>query len=109
MATAELKTFPVRLTDQANELLRTAYHYRGDLSAQLLTICEAVDLRKIDLLKFPTGRAAAKANGEDRPTKKTSIRIPLPRYDGIKGVADERGTSVNALLNSAVLAALGTL
>lgn len=109
MATDEVKTFPVRLTDQANELLRTAYHYRGDLSGQLLTICGAVDLRKIDLLKFPTGRAAAKAKGEDRPTKKTSIRIPLPRYEVMKDVADERGTSVNALLNSAVLAALRLL
>ena len=106
---AELKTFPVRLTQKANELLRNAYHYRGDLSSQLTMILETVNLRKIDLVRFPTGRAALEAKDEDRPLLKTSVRLNVELYDAVKVVADDRGTSVNGVLNSAILAALGKL
>lgn len=103
------KTFPVRLTHQANELLRNAYHYRGDLSSQLALILETVNLRKIELKRFPTGRAAREAKDEDRPLMKTSVRMPVELYDEVKEVADMRNTSVNVILNSAVLAALAKL
>lgn len=106
---AEIKTFPVRLTHQANKLLRNAYHYRGDLSSQLTMILETVNLRKIELKRFPTGRAAREAKDEDRPLLKTSVRLTVELYDQVKAVADSRTTSVNVVLNSAILAALAKL
>jgi hypothetical protein len=105
----EIKTFPVRLTHQANELLRNAYHYRGDLSSQLMMILETVNLRKIELKRFPTGRAARETKIEDRPLLKTSVRLNVDLYDQVKAVADSRTTSVNVVLNSAILAALAKL
>lgn len=106
---AEIKTFPVRLTHQANELLRNAYHYRGDLSSQLTMILGTVNLRKIELKRFPTGRAAREAKDEDKPLLKTSVRLTVELYDQVKAVADSRNTSVNVVLNSAILAALAKL
>jgi hypothetical protein len=106
---AEIKTFPVRLTPRANNLLRSAYHYRGDLSSQLALILDTVNLGKIELTRFPTGRAARDSEPEDRPKMKTSVRLPVALYDKVKAVADKRNTSVNVILNSAILAALGTL
>ena len=106
---AEIKTFVVRLTHQANELLRNAYHYRGDLSSQLTLILETVNLQKVELKRFPTGRAAREAKGEDRPLLKTSIRLGVELYDQVKAIAYSRNTSVNAILNSAILAALAKL
>lgn len=106
---AELKTFPVRLTHQANDLLRNAYHYRGDLSAQLTMILETVNLRNIELKRFPMGRAAREAKDEDRPLMKTSVRMTVDLYDQVKDIADSRSTSVNVLINSSILAALTSL
>ena len=106
---AEIKTFPVRLTHQANELLRNVYHYRGDLSSQLTMILETVNLRKIELKRFPTGRAAREAKDEDSPLLKTSVRLTVELYDQVKAVADSRTASVNVVLNSAILAALAKL
>jgi predicted DNA-binding ribbon-helix-helix protein len=40
---------------------------------------------------------------------KTSVRLTVALYDKVKTVADKRSTSVNVILNSAILAALGTL
>lgn len=101
----KIKTFSVRLTHQANKLLRDAYHYRGDLSLQLTTILKT-DLRKIELKRFPTGRAARMVKDEDRPLFKTSVRLPVELYDQVKAFADSRNTSLNAVLNSAILATL---
>lgn len=105
----EQKTYPIRLTPRANDLLRASYHYRGDLSSQLASILEVVNLSKVELHRFPTGRAAQDTEPEDRPTMKTSVRLDVGTYDAIKSVAERRDTSVNVLLNSAILTALATL
>jgi hypothetical protein len=72
-------------------------------------ILETVNLRKVELKRFPTGRAAREAKDEDRPLLKTCVRLTVELYDKVKAVADSRTVSVNVVINSAILAALGKL
>ena len=60
------------------------------------TELETVNLQKIELKRFPTGRAAREAKEEDRPLLKTSVRLTVALYDAVKTVADRRSTSVSA-------------
>lgn len=104
-----LRTFTPRLTPRVNGLLRDAYRYRGDLSAQIIEALDTQDLRKIHVENFVTGKAAAgaKAVPVDRPTIPTSIRIEAKLLAHVQSVAEERQVTANAMVNWAVRALLG--
>lgn len=104
-----LRTFTPRLTPRVNDLLRNAYRYRGDLSAQIIEALATQDLRKIRVENFVTGKAAAgaKAAPLDRPTIPTSIRIEAALLTRVQAIAEERQVTTNAMVNWAVRALLG--
>lgn len=97
------KTYPIRLTGVANELLRNSYHYRGDLSDQLVNILSTLNLHHIQLHKIPKGRAAESVPLRERPTVYTSVRLPVNLYEKVLKIGKDRNVSVNTMLNSAIL------
>lgn len=105
----ENKTYPIRLTSVANELLRNAYHYRGDLSDQLVNILSTLNLHNLELQLFPKGRAAGNVPEDQRPTVYTSVRLPVELYENILKIGKSRGASVNVILNSAIIAGFAKL
>lgn len=106
---SELKTFPIRLSTRADSLLRGGYRYRGDLSAQLTTILGTVNLDKIEIHRFPTGRPSKDDDESLRHAVKTSIRLEVSLYEHVRKAAAQRDVSINELFNSAILAAHATL
>ena len=106
---SELKTFPLRLCARADSLLRGGYRYRGDLSSQLTTILATVNLDRIEIHQFPTGRPGKDDDESLRPAVKTSVRLEVALYEEVRTAAAQRDVSINEMFNSAILAAHATL
>jgi hypothetical protein len=81
----------VRLNEGINETLRTLIRYRGDLSTMALEALGAVDLAR-----------AALVSAEERMVRDTTITMPRILHKKLKKIADERDSSMNILVNTAL-------
>jgi hypothetical protein len=98
--TAEVIKLAVRLDEGINDALRTLIRYRGDLSAMAVEALETVDLSSVALISA------------ERMVRDTTISMPVRLHKGIKKLADQRGTSMNIAVNTALahwLAAKGAI
>ena len=94
----EKQTFALRLTAEADDMLRSSHRYHGDMSAQVTAMLRSMNLETIEVQTFRSGQAPRNGPREERPVAKTSIRIPMDLYEIIKDVAKRRSTSVNSLI-----------
>jgi hypothetical protein len=94
-AVAEVKEqtikLAIRLNEGVNEALRTLIRYRGDLSGMALEALEAVDLTR-----------AALVNSEEKMVRDTTITMPRVMHRKLKKIADDRISSMNILVNTAL-------
>lgn len=81
----------IRLNEGINEAVRTLIRYRGDLSTMALEALESVDLTR-----------AALVSGEERMVRDTTISMPRLLHKKLKKIADERDSSMNILVNTAL-------
>jgi cytidylate kinase len=81
----------IRLNEGVNEALRTLIRYRGDLSTMALGALEAVDLTHVALV-----------SAEERMVRDTTITMPRQLHKRLKQIADDRDTSMNILVNTAL-------
>jgi|tagenome__1003787_1003787.scaffolds.fasta_scaffold20775280_2 hypothetical protein len=81
----------VRLNEGINEALRTLIRYRGDLSTMALEALGAVDLAR-----------AALVSAEEPKVRDTTITLPRALHKKLKKIADERDSSMNILVNTAL-------
>jgi len=81
----------IRLNEGINEALRTLIRYRGDLSIMALEALEAVDLTRVALV-----------SAEEKMVRDTTISMPRPLHKRLKKIADDRGSSMNILVNTAL-------
>ena len=81
----------IRLNEGINEALRTLIRYRGDLSTMALEALDAVDLTR-----------AALVSAEERMVRDTTITMPRVLHKKLKKIADDRDSSMNILVNTAL-------
>jgi len=81
----------VRLNEGINDALRTRIRYRGDLSKMSLQALETVDVARIALVS------------PDEPmVADTTISMPRTLHRRLKKIAEERRTSMNIVVNTAL-------
>jgi hypothetical protein len=81
--------------------VRTLIRCRGDLSTMALEALESVDLTRV-----------AMVSAEERMVRDTTITMTRPLHKRLKNIADDRDTSMNILVNTALahwLASKGAL
>ena len=91
----------IRLNEGVNEALRTLIRYRGDLSTMALEALRSVDLTRVALV-----------SSEERMVRDTTITMSRQLHKLLKTIADDRDTSMNILVNTALahwLASKGAL
>lgn len=81
----------IRLNEGINEAVRTLIRYRGDLSTMALEALESVDLTRV-----------AQVSAEERMVRDTTISIPRLLHKKLKKIADDRDSSMNILVNTAL-------
>ena len=84
----------LRLLLPADERLRQNFYRRGDLETSLTRILETVDLDAVEPLRVEAGMEVAP----------TTVKLPKTLHRGLKVIARRRETSVNALINGAIMA-----
>jgi hypothetical protein len=90
-AKAETIKLAIRLNEGINEALRILIRYRGDLSAMTLEALDAVDLTR-----------AALVSVEERMVRDTTITMPRRLHKKLKKIAEDRESSMNILVNTAL-------
>ncbi len=91
----------IRMNETINDVLRTMIRYRGDLSNMASDALEAVDLSAVKMISI-----------EEKMVRDTTITIPRTLHKKLKKLADERNSSMNVLVNTALahwLAAKGEI
>ena len=91
----------IRLNEGVNEALRTLIRYRGDLSTMALEALRSTDLTRVALV-----------SSEERMVRDTTITMSRQLHKRLKKIADDRDTSMNILVNTALahwLASKGAL
>src|SRR5215510_5989597 len=81
----------IRLNEGINEALRALIRYRGDLSTMALEALESVDLTRAGLV-----------SAEERMVRDTTISMPRLLHKKLKKIADDRDSSMNILVNTAL-------
>lgn len=81
----------IRLIEAVNEALRGLIRYRGDLSAMAIDALTSVDLESAGL-----------ASSEEEMVRDTTITLPKTLHRKIKKIAEDRGRSMNIMVNSAL-------
>lgn len=79
----------IRLNEGVNEALRTLIRYRGDLSVMAIEALESVDLAAVPLVSV-----------EEQMVRDTTISLPRALHKKLKKIADDRGSSMNILVNT---------
>ena len=79
----------IRLNEGVNEALRSLIRYRGDLSVMALEALESVELAIVPLVSV-----------EEKMVRDTTISLPRPLHKKLKKIAEDRGTSMNILVNT---------
>jgi hypothetical protein len=95
----ELEVFNVRLLIALDKLLRKKRRYQGDLSASINDALLAVNLKTVKLVTLQS-----KTKQTARETQVVILRRLRKR---IQQIAEERGCSMNQLVNSGLLAYYG--
>lgn len=91
----------IRLNETINDVLRTMIRYRGDLSNMANEALNTVDLAEVKMISI-----------EEKMVRDTTITIPKTLHKKLKKLADERNSSMNVLVNTALahwLAAKGEI
>jgi hypothetical protein len=81
----------VRLNEGINEALRMLIRYRGDLSTMALEAIDAIDLSR-----------AALVSAEEKMVRDTTITMPRALHKKLRKIADDRDSSMNILVNTAL-------
>jgi hypothetical protein len=81
----------IRLNEGINEAVRTLIRYRGDLSTMAREALENVNLTRATLV-----------SAEERMVSDTTISMPRLLHKELKKIADERNSSMNILVNTAL-------
>ena len=81
----------IRLNEGTNEALRTLIRYRGDLSGMALEALNTVDLAHAVLV-----------SAEERMVRDTTITMPRILHKRLKVIANDRASSMNILVNTAL-------
>ncbi len=79
----------IRLNEGVNEALRSLIRYRGDLSVMAIEALESTELATVSLVSV-----------EEKMVRDTTISLPRPLHKKLKKVAEDRGTSMNILVNT---------
>lgn len=79
----------IRLNEGVNEALRSLIRYRGDLSVMAIEALESVELAIVPLVSV-----------EEKMVRDTTISLPRPLHKRLKKIAEDRGTSMNILVNT---------
>ena len=79
----------IRLNEGVNEALRSLIRYRGDLTVMALEALESVDLATVALVSV-----------DEKMVRDTTISLPRPLHKKLKKIADDRGSSMNILVNT---------
>lgn len=79
----------IRLNEGVNEALRSLIRYRGDLSVMAIEALESVELAIVALVSV-----------EEKMVRDTTISLPRPLHKKLKKIAEDRGTSMNILVNT---------
>jgi hypothetical protein len=90
----------VRLDAGINDALRSLIRYRGDLAKMAVEALETVDLSTVALVNPET------------MARDTTISMPVSLHKKLQKLADQRGTSMNIAVNTALahwLAAKGAI
>lgn len=81
----------IRLNETINDVLRTMIRYRGDLSNMANEALNAVDLSAVKMISI-----------EEKMVRDTTITIPRTLHRKLKKLADDRDSSMNVLVNTAL-------
>jgi hypothetical protein len=81
----------IRLNETINDVLRTMIRYRGDLSNMANEALNAVDLSEVKMISI-----------EEKMVRDTTITIPKTLHKKLKQLADDRDSSMNVLVNTAL-------
>lgn len=79
----------VRLNENVNDALRTLIRYRGDLSNMATEALTSVDLEEVGLVSV-----------DEKMVRDTTISMTRSLHKKLKKIADDRGTSMNILVNT---------
>jgi hypothetical protein len=79
----------IRLNEGVNEALRSLIRYRGDLSVMAIEALESTELVTVSLVSV-----------EEKMVRDTTISLPRPLHKKLKKIAEDRGTSMNILVNT---------
>lgn len=79
----------IRLNEGVNDALRSLIRYRGDLTVMALEALESVDLATVALVSV-----------DEKMVRDTTISLPRPLHKKLKKIADDRGSSMNILVNT---------
>ena len=79
----------IRLNEGVNDALRGLIRYRGDLSGMAIDALTSVDLESAGLVSI-----------EEKMVRDTTITIPRSLHKKLKKIANDRGTSMNILVNT---------
>lgn len=90
-ATEKPVKLAVRLNEGINEALRSLLRYRGDLSTMALEALDTVDLTRVALV-----------SPDERMVRDTTISMPRLLHKKLKKIADDRDSSMNILVNTAL-------
>jgi hypothetical protein len=81
----------VRLSEGVNEALRSLIRYRGDLSTMALEALDTAELVRTTLV-----------SSTERMVRDTTISMPRKLHKRLKEIAEDRNTSMNILVNTAL-------
>lgn len=92
-AAAEEQTLKlaVRLNEAINEALRSLMRYRGDLSGMAIKALNSVDLESVPLI-----------SADEKMVRDTTITLTKAIHRKIKKIAQDRGSSMNIVVNTAL-------
>lgn len=91
VAKDQLIKLAVRLSEGVNEALRSLIRYRGDLSTMALEALDTVELVRTPLV-----------SSTERMVRDTTISMPRKLHKRLKEIAEDRNTSMNILVNTAL-------
>ena len=81
----------VRLLESVNGPLRDLVRYQGELAGFVNDAIKTVDLNSEPLVVI-----------RDQKAKDTTIRVDKETFDNLVGIAKQRATSLNVLVNTAI-------
>jgi hypothetical protein len=85
--------FFLKLTSDVNSRLRRHLGRRGQLVTLIVLILKSIDLKTVPIREFGSDLEELIA---------TTVKLPIALHADLKRIASLRGSSMNALMNSAI-------